>query len=82
MRTLIAVVLGAPLMFVMAADLAQAQNYPWCAAGSYKDGARSCGYVSFEQCMAAIQGGSAFCEQNPMYRPGGEIPPLRRQPRR
>ena len=51
MRVLLAVV---SLMLWAHADRAAAQNYPWCASGSCKGGARSCGFVSFEQCMASI----------------------------
>jgi Protein of unknown function (DUF3551) len=61
MRVLLAVV---SLMLWAHADRAAAQNYPWCASGSYKGGARSCGFVSFEQCMASIKGSAEFCERN------------------
>ena len=42
---------------------AQAQNYPWCAQRS--DGARYCGYVSYEQCVA--NGARGSCERNFQY---------------
>jgi hypothetical protein len=59
MRILAAALLAAPLTLVHTTG-AQAQNYPWCLV---KSEARSCGYVSFEQCMANRKVGS-FCEQN------------------
>jgi len=61
MRVLFVVV---PLMLLACAEEAAAQNYPWCASGSYKGGARSCAFVSFEQCQASIKGSAEFCERN------------------
>lgn len=43
---------------------------PWCAQyyGRGGDGARNCGFVSYEQCMmTATPGSGAFCVQNPWY---------------
>jgi len=82
MRTLLAAAFLIPLIVLIQATDARAQNYPWCATGSYKDGARSCGFVTFEQCMASIKGAGGYCEQNAMYRPGGETPRVPRAPRR
>jgi hypothetical protein len=64
MRILTAALAAAPLALAFSAN-AQAQNYPWCLV---KNEARSCGYVSFEECMANRKVGS-FCEQNFMARP-------------
>ena len=50
-------------------DSASAQNYPWCAQYSARDGARNCGFVSFNQCMATVTGIGGFCERNAMYVP-------------
>jgi Protein of unknown function (DUF3551) len=47
---------------------AQAQNYPWCARYSTRDGA-TCGFTTFQQCMATISGIGGFCEPNFQYRP-------------
>lgn len=46
----------------------RAQNYPWCAhyAGA-GGGAMNCGFVSYAQCMATLQGMGGFCEQNTQY---------------
>jgi hypothetical protein len=79
MRTLLVVTLAAPLMLVTAADLAQAQNYPWCAQYTTRGGARNCGFVSWEQCMATVRGVGGYCERNYLYRPGQ---PVRRKARR
>jgi Protein of unknown function (DUF3551) len=47
---------------------AQAQNYPWCAQyGDGMDGARNCGFTTFQQCQADVSGIGGFCEQNNMY---------------
>jgi hypothetical protein len=77
MRFLLAV----PLLLLTAADPAAAQNYPWCAAGSFKDGARSCAYVSFEQCMATVRGSGSYCERNFAYQQDEGRQPRRRTPR-
>jgi hypothetical protein len=37
-----------------------AQNYPWCAP---RGESINCGFVSYEQCMAA----SRWCDRNPLY---------------
>ncbi|HEX4410518.1 MAG TPA: DUF3551 domain-containing protein [Xanthobacteraceae bacterium] len=49
---------------------ARAQNYPWCAEYSEDmGGSRNCGFVSFSQCMATIQGMGGFCDENNTYAP-------------
>jgi len=75
MRMLVAALLAAPV--ALSGHAAQAQNYPWCLV---KSEARSCGYVSFEQCMANRKVGS-FCEQNFLARPGYDPALLRRSHR-
>jgi len=71
----------APLIVpLFLADVAGAQNYPWCTAGSYKDGARDCGFVTYEQCMAAVRGAGGYCEQNQMYRATVGAAPAPRKP--
>ena len=68
MRTLNVVLLASPLVLVASTRAADAQNYPWCIV---KSEARNCGFVSWEQCMAARKVGS-YCEQNFLYRPEAE----------
>jgi len=51
--------------------------YPWCLYLGGKNGAMSCGYVSFEQCMASSQG-SSWCGQNPFYEPPQPVRRVRR----
>lgn len=46
----------------------QADPYKWCAQyGSAGDGARNCGFVTYEQCLATISGMNGACEPNPFY---------------
>ena len=53
-------------------ERADAENYPWCAQRG--DGGTNCGFVSYEQCMAA----SRWCNANPMYQPPtGALQPRR-----
>jgi hypothetical protein len=42
---------------------------PWCAQYyGGRDGARNCGFTSYQQCMmTATPGSGAFCVQNPWY---------------
>ena len=54
---------------------ARAQNFPWCLV---KSESRTCGYASFEQCMAARSVGG-FCEQNFLFH--GENRPPKIRPR-
>ena len=52
------------------APQAHAQNYPWCAQYSMGfGGAMNCGFVSFAQCMATVQGMGGFCMENNTYEP-------------
>jgi hypothetical protein len=48
------------------ATVAKAQNYPWCAI--YKGGAMSCGFNTFQQCLATVSE-AGFCIQNSTYQP-------------
>jgi Protein of unknown function (DUF3551) len=50
---------------------AHARDYPWCAQYSERmGGGRNCGFVSFQQCQATVQGAGGFCEPNPRYTSG------------
>ncbi len=50
---------------------AEAQNYPWCAYyGAGTDGGgTNCGFTTFEQCMATLNGMGGFCDRNTQYVP-------------
>ena len=48
---------------------AHAQNYPWCVYWAGTGGARKCGFVSYEQCMATARGAGASCQRNVGYEP-------------
>jgi hypothetical protein len=64
-----------PLLFVFGicggivgiGNLAEAQNYPWCAMLSMGDQAVNCGFVSSEQCMAYVRGIGGYCTPNNSY---------------
>ncbi len=58
---------------------AEAQNYPWCAVYGTPYGDTSCGFTSFEQCMASVNGIGGFCERNDTYRSPLAADPLRHQ---
>ena len=76
MRIVAAALAAAALTLAHPAGAA-AQNYPWCMV---KSEARTCGYTSFEQCMA-LRSVSAFCEQNFLAHPGPDLAPPRRSRR-
>jgi hypothetical protein len=48
---------------------ASAAEYPWCAQYDGPNGARNCGFVSFQQCQATASGMGGFCERNTFYSP-------------
>ena len=41
--------------------------YPWCAHYMMKGAPHSCGFVSFEQCLASVRGIGGTCNRNPFY---------------
>ena len=65
MRSLI--ILAALAAVLAAPKYGQAQEYPWCAVQHDSDGEIStCGYVSRQQCMDTVSGGSGgYCRMNP-----------------
>jgi hypothetical protein len=46
---------------------AAAPVYPWCAHYMMKGAPHSCGFVSFEQCLASVRGIGGTCNRNPFY---------------
>jgi Protein of unknown function (DUF3551) len=56
---------------------AHAQNYPWCARYGTPYSDTSCGFTSFDQCMASVSGIGGFCEKNDTYKPPVAPAPLR-----
>lgn len=66
----IIMVLAASAALATLAPPAHAQNYPWCEyLGSGMGGAKNCGFVSFEQCIASARGNGGDCRRNTMYTP-------------
>ena len=76
-------VLGFLLAAAATAPRAQAQsNYPWCAHYGTPYDDDSCGFTSFEQCIASVSGIGGFCERNDTYRPPLAAAPGRQQARK
>ncbi len=70
---------GVILTGVLTASRAEAQNYPWCAQYSGKNGGgMNCGFVSFDQCMLTVRGMGGFCIANNTYKPPGPARPVHR----
>ena len=72
MKAIRAVPLVLALALLTAFDVRPAASEiyrPWCAQYyGGRDGARNCGFTSYQQCMmTATPGSGAFCVQNPWY---------------
>jgi hypothetical protein len=48
---------------------AEADPYQWCAQYSGLGGARNCGFITIQQCMATIAGMGGFCVPNQFASP-------------
>jgi hypothetical protein len=55
---------------------ADAANYPWCARYAKDAGGESCGFMTFDQCLADVSGVGGYCALNTQYVP----PPGPRRP--
>jgi hypothetical protein len=76
-------ILGVFAAIVCVEKPAEAQNYPWCAYYNFKEGgATNCGWVTFEQCLAAVSGVGGSCGPNPQYQPPPGPHALTKHPRR
>ena len=53
---------------LVTATPARAQEYPYCASGTWGSG--GCSYATLEQCRAFINGAGGTCISNPRYTPG------------
>jgi Protein of unknown function (DUF3551) len=51
------------------ASAAHADQYKWCAvyAGDRGGGGTNCGFITYQQCMAAISGNGGYCTENQFY---------------
>src|SRR5262249_61079025 len=63
MKIASAVLLALPLVLLARTDAAHAQNYPWCAQYAIM-GSINCGFISLEQCNAALSGNGGYCAPN------------------
>jgi hypothetical protein len=67
---------------VLAPSPSRAVEYPWCAVfGGDMEGAKNCGFVSFDQCLQYIHGIGGFCERNQFYTGPEPQPRKPRKPR-
>ena len=60
------------------ASSATADPYPWCADYG-TPGGTNCGFVTIEQCRAAISGNGGFCNPNQFYTGPEKVPASRRK---
>jgi hypothetical protein len=80
---LVPVVALACLSVPTASDAQRYDPYRWCAqyGGFGGDGGRNCGFLTIEQCQAAISGVGGYCTPNQFYSGpvyGGPYPSERR----
>lgn len=56
-------------LMLLGATGAQADPYRWCAeyGGGRFGGGTNCGFVTIQQCQAAISGLGGFCRRNQFY---------------
>jgi hypothetical protein len=57
----------APLVGARDSFAQSAYDYPWCAVYTKTNGAVSCYYTSFQQCMATLSGIGGTCIRSPYY---------------
>jgi hypothetical protein len=71
MRTLIISVLAVGTIggAILSISPANAQEYPWCVQYGGRGGS-NCGFVTWEQCMAARSGNGGYCYRNRFFRVG------------
>ena len=55
------------LTAVFTVEPAAAIDYPWCAHYGGRNGGNNCGFVTWQQCRAAISGNGGTCQPNPFY---------------
>ena len=53
---------------------AHARDYPWCAFYTGPFSATNCGFDTYQQCMATVNGIGGYCQPNTMYVPPGGRP--------
>jgi hypothetical protein len=77
-RAALVVVTLTSLAVIDACPTAADTYRPWCVQYSGRDGAYTCTFASYEQCMmTATPGSGGYCVQNPWYLKygaGGERP--------
>jgi hypothetical protein len=57
-----------------------AANYPWCARYAKDGGGESCGFTTFDQCLADVSGVGGYCARNTQYVPSVAMPRSRTRP--
>ena len=75
-------IVGAFAAIVCNQRAADAQNYPWCAEGSYKAGGTNCGFVTLQQCLDTVRASGGSCGPNLQYQSAPGPHSLTRQSRR
>ena len=67
-RTVVILLAVCPLTAIAARSSGAETYRPWCVVYSGRDGAYTCIFTSFEQCMTtATPGTGGSCVQNPWY---------------
>jgi Protein of unknown function (DUF3551) len=68
--------IAAPLLGEIQAASAQSPTtYPWCLRYFAYDGANSCYFTSYQQCMTALASRGGYCIKSPYYHPAPTTAP-------
>jgi hypothetical protein len=68
MKRLLLIASTAVMLGIGARPSAAVVLYPWCVQyGSIASGTLSCGFTSFQQCLATASGNGSNCIANPQY---------------
>jgi hypothetical protein len=67
MRTTVLLIALALAAVIADTSPGEARTFPWCAHYGRGLGGTNCGFVSHQQCMAAVSGNGGFCNRNPAY---------------
>lgn len=82
MRSMRFVLPALAALAILTPTIGHADPYKWCAQyGLREDLGRNCGFVTYEQCMAAVSGIGGTCEPNPFYTGPDRRRPVRKRDR-
>jgi len=79
LRRFIIAIIAVAVLAISFGATASADPYKWCAVYGSRGGGTNCGFVTLEQCRAAISGLNGDCEINQFYTGPDEKPAKRKR---